>query len=100
MTKIELVPFSDLRKPVVYKEKVYQVCVRDWDNDCILKDKINGVVILHNVFDGDAHYDEALIEVLDNHPFNDVHQIKIGDEIMAGTTENLQSLVDHHFKKK
>jgi hypothetical protein len=100
MINIELVPFDDLRKPVVYKGKVYQVCVRDWDNDCILKDKINGVVVLSNIFDGDTHYDEALIEVLDNHPFNGVQQIKIGDEIVSGTTENLQSLVDHHLKKE
>lgn len=38
MEKIEIVPFEDQTKPVVFFKKVYQLCVIDWDYDCILKD--------------------------------------------------------------
>lgn len=97
MDRIELVSFSDTDKPVVYLKKVYQLCVLDGDYDCIMKDTINGVQIIHNVFSGVNYYDLQLIEVLNDHPFNGVKQIKVDNHIIGGTTETLQLLVDKYY---
>ncbi len=74
-SKIELVHYQDDEKPVVYRGKVYQLCVSDSDGDCILKDTLNGVKIISGCFKGDRMYDEELIEKLDAHPFREVQQI-------------------------
>lgn len=99
MEPIELVPFEDPTKPVVYQKKVYQLCVRDWDDDCIMKDDTNGVKIITRAFSGVEHYDEALIETLEDHPFNEVKQIKMGSLIVNGKTQMLQPLVDKYYEQ-
>lgn len=99
IVNIKLVPFEDGSKPVVYNNKVYQLCFQDSDGDCILKDNINGVKILHEIFSGDIMYDEHLIEVLNDHPFNKVMQIEGYDGIMDGSTAKLQALIDLYYNK-
>lgn len=97
--KIELVPFCDVDKPVVRHEQVFQLCVSDWDGDCILKDDINGVEIIKNAFTGDEMYDSAMLDYLPNHPVNSIYQIKHDDQILDGNTLELQLLVDLYYSK-
>jgi hypothetical protein len=96
---IELVHFENSNAPVVFEEKVYQLCFSDWDGDCILKDDINGVRVLSNMFTDDEMYDDELLEVLENHPFKKVTQIKCNNEIICGSTLQLQALIDLYYKK-
>jgi len=98
-SKIELVEYGDDDMPVVYRGKVYQLCVSDSDGDCIMKDTINGVKIIYGCFSGDRMYDEELIEKLDTHPFREVQQIKQNGSIIGGETNDLQKIIDSYYGK-
>lgn len=99
--KILLSEWEEDNKPVVYKNKVYQIFIRDWDNDCILRDDINGLIILRNVFSGDDEYEQYLIDVLGNdHQMNQIKQIKQNGKILTGKTIELQKIVDLHCQDK
>lgn len=99
--KIVLCEWEEHNKPVVYKNKVYQIFLRDWDNDCILRDDINGLIILRSVFSGDDEYEEWLIDVLgDKHPIRQIKQIKQNGKILTGKTIELQNLVDLYCYNK
>lgn len=98
-SKIELVNYCDDEKPVVYRSKIYQLCVSDRDGDCILKDSINGVKIISGCFVGDKMYDEEIVEKLEAHPFREVKQIKRDGVILSGETKELQQLIDLYYGK-
>jgi hypothetical protein len=97
LKEIKLVPYEEHDKPVVRYEQVYQICVLDWDNDCILKDDLNGVQIISNAFSDDSLYEMALIEFLPKHPLNTIFQIKYRDTILSGNSLELQMIVDLYY---
>lgn len=97
---IELIPYAERDKPVVYNKLVYEHCFIDWDGDVVLKDDVNGVTLINSVFTDNRMYDEDLIEQFPDHPMNSIKQIKHVDKIVAGKTAELQLLIDLFYGKK
>jgi len=97
---VEIVPYEETSKPAIYRDQVFQICVIDWDNDCVLKDDFNGVQIIHDVVTGDEEYDTRMIEEFPEHPLRNLYQLKYHSTILSGKTLDLQLILDLQYRKK
>lgn len=101
MNFLTIVEYTDPTRPVLFEGKIYQVCIIDWDGDLVLKDdQLNGVKIVPVGWNtNDPGYDDALLEMLPEHPLNKIKQLSQNGQIMHGCTDILQNIVDKYYEQ-